>query len=85
MPINSFYYQKIKQVVVDIIGFMPTYYIVLKGWSNIKMASLPTIRCQNIIEEVIKEGKIEEVQAVTYVLVIFYQVHGEIKVNSSAW
>jgi len=40
---------------------MPTYYIVLKGWSNIKMASLPTIRCQNIIEEVTKEGKIEEV------------------------
>jgi hypothetical protein len=54
---------------------MPTYYIVLKGWSNIKMASLPTIRCQNIIEEVTKEGKIE-VWAVTYVLVIFYQVHG---------
>jgi hypothetical protein len=35
--------------------------MVVEGWSNIKMASLPTIKCPNIIEEVIKEGKIEEV------------------------
>ena len=47
------------------------------------MTSLTTIECQNIIEEVIKEGKIE-VWAVTYMLAIFYQVHGEIKVGSSA-
>ncbi|MBF4490708.1 hypothetical protein IOD06_12500 [Psychrobacter sp. N25K4-3-2] len=61
MPINSFFYQDIKQIVINIIGFMLNHPVVVEGWSNIKMASLPTIRCQNIIEEVIKEGKIEEV------------------------
>jgi hypothetical protein len=84
IPLGSPYYQRVQQLVVDIISFMPNYHIVIEGWSNIETASLTTIECQNIVEEVIKEGKIE-VWAVTYMLAIFYQVHGEIKVGSSAW
>jgi hypothetical protein len=62
---------------------MPYYHMMIEGWSNIEMTYLTTIECQNIVEEVVKEVKIE-VWAVTYRLVIFYQVHSEIKMGSSA-
>ena len=85
IPIDSPHYMQMHALVVHIISLVPddevdlvfsTPYDNLKGFTGID--------CEDVIKQSIRQGKTVE-WAVTYMLIVFYQVYGEVDINNNAW
>ena len=85
IPIDSPHYMQMHALVVHIISLVPddevdlvfsTPYDNLKGFTGID--------CEDVIKQVLRQGKTEE-WAVSYMLIVFYQVYGEVDINNNAW
>ncbi|WP_201574576.1 hypothetical protein [Psychrobacter sp. H8-1] len=85
IPIDSPHYMQMHALVAHIISLVPdddiglvfsTPYDNLKGFTGID--------CKDVIKEIIRQGKTVE-WAVTYMLIVFYQVYGEVDINNNAW
>jgi len=85
IPIDSPHYMKMHALVVHVISLVSddeidllfsTPYDNLKGFTGID--------CEDVIKQIIRQGKTVE-WAVSYMLIAFYQVYGEVDINSNAW
>lgn len=85
IPIDSPHYIQMHALVVHIISLVPddevdlvfsTPYDNLKGFTGID--------CEDVIKQVLRQGKTVE-WAVSYMLIAFYQVYGEVDINNNAW
>ena len=85
IPIDSPHHIRMSQLVIDVISLVPdddiglvfsTPYDNLKGFTDID--------CEDVIKQIIRQGKTVE-WAVTYMLIVFYQVYGEVDINNNAW
>ena len=85
IPIDSPHHIQMSQLVIDVISLVPdddiglvfsTPYDNLKGFTDID--------CEDVIKQIIRQGKTVE-WAVSYMLIVFYQVYGEVDINNNAW
>ena len=85
IPIDSPHYMQMHALVAHIISLVPddevdlvcsTTYENLKGFTDID--------CEDVIKQIIRQGKTVE-WAVTYMLIVFYQVYGQVDINNNAW
>ena len=85
IPIDSPHYMQMHALVVHIISLVPddeidlvfsTSYDNLKGFTDIDF--------EDVIKKIIWQGKTVE-WAVSYMLIVFYQVYGEVDINNNAW
>ncbi|OXL24659.1 hypothetical protein [Psychrobacter sp. DAB_AL32B] len=85
IPIDSPHYMQMHALVAHIISLVPddevdlvfsTTYENLKGFTDID--------CEDVIKQIIRQGKTVE-WAVSYMLIVFYQVYGEVDINNNAW
>lgn len=85
IPIDSPHHIQMSQLMIDVISLVQnddiglvfsTPYDNLKGFNDID--------CEDVIKQIIRQGKTVE-WAVTYMLIVFYQVYGEVDINNNAW
>ena len=85
IPIDSPHHIQMSQLVIDVISLVAdddiglvfsTPYDNLKGFTGID--------CEDVIKQIIRQGKTVE-WAVSYMLIVFYQVFGEVDINNNAW
>lgn len=85
IPIDSPHHIRMSQLVIDVISLVPDYDIGLvfsTPYDNLK--GFTDIDCEDVIKQIIRQGKTVE-WAVTYMLIVFYQVYGEVDINNNAW
>ena len=85
IPLDSPHQLQIRQLAINVISLVAdddiglvfsTPYDNLKGFTDID--------CEDVIKQIIRQGKTGE-WAVSYMLITFYQVYGEVDVSSNAW
>lgn len=85
IPLDSPHQLQIRQLAINVISLVAdddiglvfsTPYDNLKGFTDID--------CEDLIKQIIRQGKTGE-WAVSYMLITFYQVYGEVNVSSNAW
>ena len=85
IPIDSPHHIQMSQLVIDVISLVPDDDIGLvfsTPYDNLK--AFTDIDCEDMIKQIIRQGKTVE-WAVTYMLIVFYQVYGEVDINNNAW
>lgn len=85
IPTDSLHNVQMRQLVIDVISLVQDDDIgllYLKPGEN--FAELTGIDCEDVIKEIIRQGKTVE-WAVTYMLIVFYQAYGEVNINNNAW
>ena len=85
IPIDSPHYIQMHALVVHIISLVPDDEIDLVfsiPYDNLK--GFTGIDCEDVIQKIIRQGKTVE-WAVSYMLIAFYQVYGEVDINNNAW
>ena len=73
------------QLVIDVINLVPDDEIDLL-YSTLceNIAEFTGIDCEDVIKQIMRQGKTGE-WAVSYMLIVFYQVYGEVDINNNAW
>ena len=80
IPTDSLHNVQMRQLVIDVISLVQDDDIgllYLKPGEN--FAELTGIDCEDVIKEIIRQGKTVE-WAVTYMLIVFYQAYGEVNI-----
>ena len=85
IPIDSPHHIQMSQLVIDVISLVPDDDIGLVfSTPNENLKGFTGINCEDVIKQIIRQGKTVE-WAVTYMLIVFYQVYGEVNINNNAW
>ena len=85
IPVGSPHHIQMSQLVIDVISLVPDDDIdLLHSILESNSVDFTGIDCEDVIEQTIREGKTVE-WAVSYMLMVFYQVYGEVDINNNAW
>ncbi|MGO3640576.1 MAG: hypothetical protein ACTJFK_01300 [Psychrobacter sp.] len=85
IPVDSPHQLQIRQLAINVISLVADDDIGLVfsiPYDNLK--GFTDIDCGDVIRQTIRQGKTVE-WAVTYMLIVFYQVYGEVDINNNAW
>ena len=85
IPIDSPHHIQMSQLVIDVISLVPDDDIGLvfsTPYDNLK--GFTVIDCEDVMKQITRQGKTVE-WAITYMLIVFYQVYGEVDINNNAW
>ena len=85
IPIDSPHHIQMRQLVIDVISLVPDGDIdLLHSILESNSVDFTGIDCEDAIEQTIRQGKTVE-WAVSYMLMVFYQMYGEVDINDNAW
>lgn len=85
IPLDSPHHIQMRQLVIDVIGLVPDDDIDLFYSTPCANATEFTgIDYVDVIKQITKQGK-TGVWAVTYMLIVFYQIYGKVDINNDAW
>lgn len=84
VPSNSPHHIKVQNLIVNLLDINPNFYLQISEHASLDTQVLTPSECEAIACTVIKEKRIED-WAVTYMLVLFYQKHGQVHINNEAW
>ncbi|MBD7947554.1 hypothetical protein [Psychrobacter communis] len=85
IPTDSPHHIQMSQLVIDVISLVPDDDIdLLHSILESNSVDFTGIDCEGVIKQIIRQGKTVE-WAVSYMLIAFYQVYGEVDINNNAW
>ena len=84
IPAGSPHYSQIRELVVHIISLVPDDSLDLHYSTLCNTTGFESVDYAEVIKQVIGKGKTGE-WAVTYMLIVFYQVYGKVDSSSDAW
>ena len=85
IPIDSPHHIQMSQLMIDLISLVPDDDLDLfHSTPESNSADFTGINCTEVMTQIIRQGKTGE-WAVSYMLLVFYQVYGKVDINSNAW
>ena len=85
IPTDSPHHIQMSQLVIDVISLVPDDDIdLLHSILESNSVDFTGIDCEDAIEQTIRQGKTVE-WAVSSMLMVFYQMYGEVDINDNAW
>ena len=85
IPIDSPHHIQMSQLVIDVISLLSDDDInLLHSTSESNSVDFTGIDCEDVMNQIIRQGKTVK-WAVTYMLIVFYQVYGKVDINNNAW